>query len=78
MLMTYNEGDWLMRMPDQEDIHRDSETDRLGHKEGLGTSLVGDVAANEEKARALQDFARRMDKVMLGWMRKAHRKEKDQ
>lgn len=78
MLMTYCEGDWLMRMPDHEDTRRrENATDQLQDQEGVATPERGEDTVNEE-ARALQNFARRMDTVMLGWMRKARLKEGDQ
>jgi hypothetical protein len=81
MLMTYFEGGWPVCMRDREDEgngHRGDTASRLGGEAGVPMGEPDGGTVNTEKARALQEIARRMDTLMLGWMRKARLKEGEQ
>ena len=70
MLMTAWEWEVPVRMGEQHDKGgRDAEPLRQSEN-ARPDSGVGNEAAELERVRALQNFARRMDKVLLGWMAK--------
>lgn len=64
-----------MRMQEPEDIsHRESAVDRTdGKADARPASVEGE--GNEERVRALQEFARKLDKRLLSWVQAKRRPE---
>lgn len=70
MLMSYWDGAWTMRMPHTDDVGWHEVAAESG-----SVSTEGDAANQPEKYRGLQQFARKMDRVLLSWAQATRRPE---